>query len=52
VHGTLEQAAAIDERLQHPAPAGTLVAIERQGRTPGGYAISNELRDPRRSWRT
>src|SRR5207244_11552361 len=27
----------------HPAPSGTLVAIEHQGRTPAGYAISNEL---------
>jgi len=43
VHGTLEQAPAIDEPLEHPAPAGTLVAIEHQGRTPGGYAISSEL---------
>src|SRR5439155_18243927 len=43
VRGTLEQAAAIDEPLEHPAPAGTLVAIEHQTRTPGGYAISNEL---------
>ncbi len=43
MRGTLEQAAAIDEPLEHPAPAGTLVAIEHQTRTPGGYAISNEL---------
>ena len=43
VHGTLEQAAAIAEPLEHPAPSGTLVAIEHEGRTPGGYAISNEL---------
>ena len=43
VHGTLEQAPTIDEPLEHPAPSGTLVAIEHQGRTPGGYAISNEL---------
>jgi len=43
VHGTLEQAPAIDEPLEHPAPSGTLVAIEHQGRTPGGYAISSEL---------
>ena len=43
VHGTLEQAPTIDEPLEHPAPSGTLVAIEHQGRTPAGYAISNEL---------
>ncbi len=43
VHGTLEHTAAIDEPLEHPAPAGTLVAIERQTRTPGGFPISNEL---------
>src|SRR5437773_9304353 len=43
VHGTLEQAAAIAEPLEHQAPSSTLVAIEHEGRTPGGYAISNEL---------
>src|SRR5439155_353416 len=43
VHGTLEQAPTTDEPLEHPAPSGTLVAIEHQGRTPAGYAISNEL---------
>src|SRR5205823_4541793 len=43
VHGTLEQAPTIDEPLEHPAPSGTLVAIEHEARTPGGYAISNEL---------
>src|SRR5712691_7884776 len=43
VRGTLDQIAPIDEPLEHPAPAGTLVALERQTRTPGGYAISSEL---------
>src|SRR5439155_22878938 len=43
VHGTLDQAAAIAEPREHPAPSGTLVAIEHEGRPPGGYAISNEL---------
>ena len=43
VRGALEQVAAVDEPLEHPAPAGTLVAIDHQGRTPGGFAISNEL---------
>jgi hypothetical protein len=41
--GTLEQLPRVDEPLEHPAPAGTLVAVERQTRTPGGLAISNEL---------
>src|SRR2546430_12873977 len=44
VHGTLEQAAAIAEPLEHPAPSGTLVAIEHEGRTPGGHAISQRVR--------
>jgi WD40 repeat protein len=43
IRGTLDQIAAIDEPLEHPAPAGTLVALERQTRTPGGYAVSSEL---------
>jgi hypothetical protein len=43
VRGTLEQPAALDEPLEHPAPTGTRLAVERQTRTPGGFAISNEL---------
>src|SRR5206468_2826361 len=43
VRGALEQVAAVDEPLEHPAPVGTLVAVERQTRTPGGFAISNAL---------
>ena len=41
--GTLEKVPAVDEPLEHPAPAGTLVAIEHVAPTPGGYLVSTEL---------
>ncbi len=40
---TLEPIAAVEEPLEHPAPAGSLVAIEHGIRTPAGYLISTEL---------
>ena len=41
--GTLDPAGTVAERIEHPAPSGALVAIERQSTTPGGYNISTEL---------
>ena len=41
--GALEQVATADEPLEHPAPAGTLAAIEHVTPTPGGYLMSTEL---------
>jgi hypothetical protein len=42
--GTLITAPTTPEPLEHPAPAGTLTAIEQQSQTPGRrYSISREL---------
>jgi hypothetical protein len=41
--GILVRAPIAPEPLEHPAPVGAFTAIERQGRTHGGYGISTEL---------
>jgi hypothetical protein len=42
-NGTLDPASTVAEPIEHPAPSGALVAIERQSPTPGGYYVSTEL---------
>jgi WD40 repeat protein len=41
--GTVARRAQPVPLLEHPAPSRPLMAVERQSRTPGGYAISTEL---------
>lgn len=41
--GTLDPAGTVPQPIEHPAPTGALVVIERQSTTPGGYYVSTEL---------
>ena len=40
---TIDFPLSVPDPLEHPAPAGGLVAIERQTQTPGRYLVSTEL---------